>query len=201
MINNFRIPGRISSKFSTAKLMALNETGIHNVVSLFITLSMTVDMGEMVMSVVWTSNEILLKTFAGSSHSKYFTSNSINQSDSAEASCTYPRLCVSLDIVHSEEDGRSHFHIENTGKHCLTSSRCWIRCNITNLSRRFQCHLLTVREFYFGRTSALRYTNAIRQFGFLLSNLLRRFLAGQISRHLFVFGTRNSVRSTERNVC
>lgn len=28
--------------------MALNETGIHNVVSLFLTLSMTVDMGEMV---------------------------------------------------------------------------------------------------------------------------------------------------------
>lgn len=42
------IAGRISSKFSTAKLMALNETGIHNVVSLFLTLSMTVDMGEMV---------------------------------------------------------------------------------------------------------------------------------------------------------
>ncbi|XP_037046760.1 protein MMS22-like [Bradysia coprophila] len=42
-----KILGRISSKFSTAKLMALNETGIHNVVSLFLTLSMTVDMGEM----------------------------------------------------------------------------------------------------------------------------------------------------------
>lgn len=46
--NLFEFAGRISSKFSTAKLMALNETGIHNVVSLFLTLSMTVDMGEMV---------------------------------------------------------------------------------------------------------------------------------------------------------
>ncbi|KAJ6642992.1 Protein MMS22-like [Pseudolycoriella hygida] len=42
-----KILGRIISKFSIAKLMALNETGIHNVVSLFLTLSITVEMGEM----------------------------------------------------------------------------------------------------------------------------------------------------------
>ena len=40
--------GRINSKFSPAKLMALNETGIHNVVSLILTLITTTEMTEMV---------------------------------------------------------------------------------------------------------------------------------------------------------
>lgn len=41
-------PGRITSKFSATKWLALNETGLHNVVSLFLILAATYDrLGEM----------------------------------------------------------------------------------------------------------------------------------------------------------
>lgn len=43
-----KIFGRITSKFSATKLMALNETGIHNVAALFLTLALTTNLTETV---------------------------------------------------------------------------------------------------------------------------------------------------------
>lgn len=40
--------GRIFSKFGESKLVALNEIGIHNVISLFLTLAMTTDLQDLV---------------------------------------------------------------------------------------------------------------------------------------------------------
>lgn len=42
----FEFLGRVFSKFSEAKLIALNEVGIHNVISLFLTLAMTISLHE-----------------------------------------------------------------------------------------------------------------------------------------------------------
>lgn len=46
--NYYSISGRIFSKFGESKLVALNEIGIHNVVSLFLTLAMTTDLQDLV---------------------------------------------------------------------------------------------------------------------------------------------------------
>lgn len=43
-----QILGRIFSKFSEAKLIALNEVGIHNVISLFLILATTAGLQEIV---------------------------------------------------------------------------------------------------------------------------------------------------------
>lgn len=43
-----KIFGRITSKFSAPKLLALNETGIHNLSSLFMTLALTTNLSESV---------------------------------------------------------------------------------------------------------------------------------------------------------
>lgn len=43
-----KIFGRITSKFSAPKLMTLNETGIHNLASLFLTLALTTKLSDTV---------------------------------------------------------------------------------------------------------------------------------------------------------
>lgn len=48
-----KILGRIYSKFSPGKLLALNEMGIHNVITLFLTLILTANMKEVVSSFIF----------------------------------------------------------------------------------------------------------------------------------------------------
>lgn len=43
-----KIMGRVFSKFSEQKLMGLNEVGLHNVISLFLTLAMTIGLQDCV---------------------------------------------------------------------------------------------------------------------------------------------------------
>jgi hypothetical protein len=43
-----KIFGRVLSKFPASKLLQLNETGIHNIVTLFITLAISTDLKDVV---------------------------------------------------------------------------------------------------------------------------------------------------------
>lgn len=43
-----KVIGRIFTKFSEAKLYALNELGIHNLLSIFLTLAVTIELNQVV---------------------------------------------------------------------------------------------------------------------------------------------------------
>lgn len=45
--------GRIFTKFSESKLLALNEVGIHNLITLFLTLAQTVELQSIVSAFAW----------------------------------------------------------------------------------------------------------------------------------------------------